>query len=75
MRVIEFLREEGVALDTSNYSKTVKHEVFEENNGSIKLVKFLKTKTMTKHITIKYQYFRFFFDMGIALTEKVETTE
>ena len=54
------LRELSAVMDVPECRATMKHTVFEDNNGALELAKGQKMRPITKHIAIKYHHSRDF---------------
>ena len=50
-------------------------KVFEDNNGAIKLAKAPKIRPRTKHIALKYHYFRYHVRKGLITVYRMDTHE
>ena len=73
--MIQLLRKLHAVMGVQGCDKNMMYNVFENDNGSIELVKTLKTRPRTKHMSIKHHQFRSFVVKVVIRTLKVDTVE
>ena len=62
-------------MNVADYSKKIKYNFFEDNNGALEMAKEPKIRPRTKHVAIKYHYFRTHIERRDTQLEKIDTTE
>ena len=73
MGLIEEVKSQGLSVPATK--PTVHCKIFEDNSGSLKIVKVPKMRSQTKHINLKYHHFCSFVDKGLLSIHPVGTCE
>ena len=73
MNLIKELQNRGFSVNT--VAPKVHCKLFEDNSGAIELLKVPKTRARTKHINLKYHFFRQYVDNGEITVHHINTED
>jgi hypothetical protein len=73
MELVKEMSKHGVTVNTR--APKVHCRVFEDNSGALEMARVAKFRPRTKHLNVKFHFFRSYVERGLITIHKVDTED